>query len=202
MENFYKHTGIRKTFSLIFYMVWISSQAEGKLVFAEAGRSVNLPCNNKSIGRPTQLTWMMNETQLLFSFIPKQQFHMTPEAQILNMNMSDSESKLYGLIIERAQTSHTGNYTCMTTTPTGVWEQKWELIITDPVEVKHWNKLAMAATVPCVCGLIFIIALIIMLKVCRKGSDTCVHSLPADMHEQTEDIYENCFESRSKTRAN
>ncbi|KAM6979327.1 uncharacterized protein LKV04_014503 [Tautogolabrus adspersus] len=173
MENFYKYMGIRETFSLILYMFWIFSPAEGKSIDAEAGRTVNLPCNNKSIGSLTQLTWHMNEVQHLFSFIPQKAVHNSPEAQRLNMNMSDSESQLYGLVIERAQKSHTGSYTCKTTTATGVWEQKWELIITDPEEVKPWNKLviAVAATVPCVCGLIFIIVLIIMLKVCKKGSE-------------------------------
>lgn len=44
--------------------------------------------------------------------------------------MSESESRLYPLIIESVQTSHGGNYTCETNTDTGAWEKEWELIIT------------------------------------------------------------------------
>lgn len=93
------------------------------------GSRVILRCQNKSISTLTQLTWKMNGAAL-FSFIPLTPLHISPEALSLNIRMSESESQLYALIIQTAQTSHTGNYTCETNSDAGAQEQKWELIIT------------------------------------------------------------------------
>lgn len=101
----------------------------GNTVSELVGRRVTLQCSNKSISRLTQLTWKMNEDNLL-TYQPNYTPYAHPAALRLNINMSDSQRLLYPLIIERAQTSHTGNYTCETTTIEGPQRENWELIIT------------------------------------------------------------------------
>ncbi|XP_034549125.1 uncharacterized protein LOC117819776 [Notolabrus celidotus] len=197
MRNFHNYMNIYKTFPLMFYMFSMFLPTDGKTIIAKPDRTVNLPCNNKSISDLTQLMWKMNGDHHLFSFKPKQLLHISPEARNLSISMSDSESKLYALVLERAQKFHTGNYTCETTTNTGVWKQDWELIITesadDPENAGNWSKQAIivATAVPCASILAFIIALTCMLTVCRNHAEN-----PGDMHERTEDIYENCLENR------
>lgn len=87
------------------------------------GTTLILRCNNLNI-MLNQLTWKKNGIAL-FSFIPKQPPHISPEAAHLNISMSE-----HTLIIESAHVSHTGNYTCETATDAGALEKKWELIIT------------------------------------------------------------------------
>lgn len=105
------------------------SLTEGTAILKEVGSRVSMHCNNNSISTLNQLTWTMNGHNLI-SFKPKTPLHFFDEGVRLNINMSRSESRLYAVVIESAQTSHTGNYTCMTNTETGALEQKWELIIT------------------------------------------------------------------------
>lgn len=94
------------------------------------GSRVILHCDNDTINELNQLTWKMNG-DVLFSFIPPTHRHVSNKTLNLNINVSESESQLYALIIERAQTAHTGNYTCETTyKAAGAGKQEWELIIT------------------------------------------------------------------------
>lgn len=102
---------------------------EGNTISEAVGSRVTLHCNNESISMLRQLTWKMKGVTL-FSFNPQKPLHISEEAVRLNIHMSKSDNQLYALVIERVQESHTGNYTCETNTDTGVWERKWELIIT------------------------------------------------------------------------
>ncbi|XP_041662845.1 uncharacterized protein LOC121522477 [Cheilinus undulatus] len=196
MEIFNRYTSITKAFSLMFFTCWIFSSTEGETVSAVAGIPVSLHCMNTSISTVKQLTWEMDS--LLFSFIPGKALHVTPEARSLNINMSKSEGELYALIIEEVQISHSGNYTCKTTTDVGVLEQTWELIITESKEEKHLNKLVIAAAVavPCVCVLVFITTLTIIIKACKRQTGGSVYTFPEEMQGPREEIYENCLEKR------
>lgn len=119
--------------SLFPQCLFFLSPSEGSSTSWMVGSTVTLHCSNKSISDLVQLTWRRNGT-CLFSFRPRKtsdsRIRTFPAAAPLNLNMSTSESQLYALIIERAQKGHTGNYTCETTTDFGVFEQKWELVIT------------------------------------------------------------------------
>lgn len=196
MEDFCKYLGINKTVSLICCMFWIFSAAEGNSISTVVGSKVILRCKNGTNDMLTQLTWKMNKN-LLFSFIPNQRLHENEEALPPKTNMSLSEGELYALVIERAEKSHTGNYTCEINTDKGSEEQKWELIITEHEESGNFNKLliAVAVTVPCVCCLIFIIAFAILRRVCKRAGG---RSRSAEMQEREEDIYENCLETNQR----
>lgn len=196
MEDFSKYLGINRTFSLICCMFWIFSPAEGSTISEVVGSRVTLHCNESS-SKLHQLTWKMN-TVTLFSFNLKKPLHVAAEAVRLNMNTSDHQP--YVLVIERVQKSHTGNYTCEKNTDTGVWEQSWELLITEYEEGTKENRdkiaIAVAVVVPCVCCLIFVIVLKSILKRANKyRAESSVHSPAAEM-EKTEDIYENCLEQQ------
>ncbi|KAG7215822.1 hypothetical protein INR49_021945, partial [Caranx melampygus] len=64
------------------------------------------------------------------SFKPPSDLAMSNETRELGVNISLSGDELYALVIEKAQMSHTGNYSCQPTTPEGTKELKYELIIT------------------------------------------------------------------------
>uniref|UniRef100_A0A668SXU6 Ig-like domain-containing protein n=1 Tax=Oreochromis aureus TaxID=47969 RepID=A0A668SXU6_OREAU len=118
-----------------------------------AGSTVTLHCSNNTIGDLLQLTWRRDGT-LLFRFRPQKASNSgsvtlssnqkTSDSRIirshaaatLNLTMSTLESQLYPLIIERAQKSHTGNYTCEMTTDFGLFEQKWEYLHSNGSEHK------------------------------------------------------------------
>ncbi len=102
--------------------------ADGKTISHVVGSRVILNCDNNSTSRFAQLTWKMNEVTL-FSFIPDGHRHISSEALRLNLNVSESQQ--YALIIDEAQMTHTGNYTCQTTyADTGAGAVRWELVIT------------------------------------------------------------------------
>ncbi|XP_074515178.1 uncharacterized protein LOC141782551 isoform X1 [Sebastes fasciatus] len=187
MEDFCKHLGIRML-SLICCMFWIFSTAEGNSITGVVGSKVILKCKNDSNGTINQLTWKRNGV-LLIGFMPPSTLHRSPEAVRLNINMS--KSQLNTLVIERAQTSHTGNYTCEITKDEAVLGEKWELIIKD-AENSDQLWIVVAVVVPCVCCLIFILALTILLRVRKRRAGD--NSPNADM-EREEDIYENCLET-------
>ncbi|XP_027146484.1 uncharacterized protein LOC109139456 isoform X2 [Larimichthys crocea] len=195
MEDFSKHSAFSWTFSLICYMLWISSPAEGKTISEVVGSRVILHCPNNSINTSVQLVWKMNDV-LLFSLNPKlKRLYENPNASRLNMNMSQSEDQLHKLIIERAQTFHTGNYTCeAASVDGGAQSETWELIIKEP-SGENWPKLivVVATTVPCVCFLIFIIVLAILHRVCKRHTENITQPPSADT--KPEEIYENCLEA-------
>lgn len=92
------------------------------------GSTVTLQCSNQSLSTLRQLTWEMNGVNL-FAFSPERPLHISARAASLEINMSLTERQLYALVIRRAQRSDAGNYTCVTATSTGIWEQKWELLV-------------------------------------------------------------------------
>ncbi|XP_074550368.1 uncharacterized protein LOC141807998 [Halichoeres trimaculatus] len=201
MKIFHRYSSINKTFSLIVYMYWLLLPTDGKTIIARVGSTVTLPCNETYIHSLTQLTWKINGNQILFILNPPS-VTVFPAAANLSLSMSHSASQLYALIVENARESHTGNYTCETTALTGVWKQEWELLITAE-NPKDAGKLSLPTmvviiTVPCVTVLIFIITLTLIL--CRHRAKNCTCSQPEDGHEQTEDIYENCFDNRHYIR--
>ncbi|XP_022596777.1 uncharacterized protein LOC111218653 [Seriola dumerili] len=197
MEAFSRYLGINGILSLCC-VFWIFSPAEGNPIFEAAGSRVILPCNETN-STLHQLTWRMNGL-LLISFKPPEALYITKEAESLKMNISLSETQQYTLVIDRVQKSHTGNYTCDSTTSEGVLEQKWELIITGHEE--NWNKLIpVAVIVSCVCCLIFIIAWIILRRIYNRHAENGNQSHTAEM-AQSEDIYENCLEINVRQQQN
>ncbi|XP_032386026.1 uncharacterized protein LOC116698297 [Etheostoma spectabile] len=199
MEAFCKYLGINRTFSLICYMFWIFSPAEGNTISQVVGSKVTLPCNYESNSTLVQLTWKMNKN-ILFSYKPKTALHNSTIALNLSISMSMSESQMFALVIERVQKSHTGNYTCDINTFKGIEDQRrWDLIITEHEEAGNMDKLviAVAAVVPCVCCLTFALAFIILQRVRKQRSED--HSHTAEMQQnQEEDIYENCLEGQRR----
>uniref|UniRef100_A0A8C4IPK2 Ig-like domain-containing protein n=1 Tax=Dicentrarchus labrax TaxID=13489 RepID=A0A8C4IPK2_DICLA len=103
------------------------------------GNRVVLHCDTEPNNKLTQLTWKMNGVNL-FSFSPRKPLHTSDKAYNLSINMSlnNSESPQYALIIERVQTSHSGNYTCEKTSNDGPYSKHWELIITVPPTISAW----------------------------------------------------------------
>ncbi|KAL7384580.1 hypothetical protein ABVT39_004909 [Epinephelus coioides] len=196
MEDFCKYLGINKTVSLICCMFWIFSAAEENSISRVVGDKVILHCKNGTNKTLTQLTWKMNKLRLL-TFKPVGILDESQEARSLKINISLSGSEMYALVIERAENSHTGNYTCEINTDKGTEEQKWDLIIKEHEESGNLNKLLLvvAVTVPCVCCLIFIIAFAILRRVCKRAGG---RSRSAEMPEREEDIYENCLETNQR----
>ncbi|XP_005723680.1 uncharacterized protein LOC102197806 [Pundamilia nyererei] len=212
MENLSRYLDINRTLTLICCFSCIFLQAEGISTSWMVGSTVTLHCSNKSISDLVQLTWRRNGT-CLFSFRPRKTSNSSSvtlssnqkisdsrirtfsAAAPLNLNMSTSESQLYALIIERAQKSHTGNYTCETTTDFGVFEQKWELVITE--EAGNALKIHIAAIiVPCMCFLIFIIsALTFLRQLCKKQPENITQSPTVTSQEHT---YENPLELEAR----
>lgn len=106
-------------------LVFLSEQ---KTISKVVGSTVNLYCKNESLSEVSQVTWTKNETKLL-SWMPSTT-HWYPEAYNLHINISVSQDNGHTLTIESVQEAHAGNYTCETTALSGVWEEKWMLIIT------------------------------------------------------------------------
>ncbi|KAL3969878.1 baculoviral IAP repeat-containing protein 7/8 [Sarotherodon galilaeus] len=214
MENLSRYLDINRTLTLICCFSCIFLQAEGNSTSWMVGSTVTLHCSNKSISDLLQLTWRRNGTHL-FSFKPQKASNSSsvtlssnqktsdsriirsPAAATLNLIMSTLESQLYALIIESAQKSHTGNYTCETTTDFGVFEQKWELVITEEAEAGNPLKIHIATIiVPCVCFLIFIIsALTFLRQVCKKQPENITQ--PPTVTSQVH-IYENPLELEAR----
>lgn len=61
------------------------------------------------------------------------------KAESLKLNVSMLKNQLYALTITRAQSSHTGNYTCEFSALKGVEEQKWELVITGELLISKFS---------------------------------------------------------------
>ncbi|XP_051258608.1 uncharacterized protein LOC127365013 [Dicentrarchus labrax] len=194
MEGLAKYLGFNRTLSLICCTFWIFSPTEGTTISKVVGNRVVLHCDTEPNNKLTQLTWKMNGVNL-FSFSPRKPLHTSDKAYNLSINMSlnNSESPQYALIIERVQTSHSGNYTCEKTSNDGPYSKHWELIITELVEEENLYMIVIAVAVPCVCFLIFIIVLTILHRVCKPCAGNSTHP-PTTAEEQTEDIYENCLE--------
>ncbi|XP_040912548.1 uncharacterized protein LOC121194056 isoform X2 [Toxotes jaculatrix] len=195
MEDVSRYLGVNRTLSLICTL-WIFSPAEGNTIPGVVGSRVILPCDNSN-RTVKQLTWKKNGVLNLISFIPDGATHISKEAASLKINISLSDTQRYALIIESAQKSHTGNYTCDITASTGVWEQKWELIITEHEEHEGVNGqkrvIVVAATVTCVCCLIFIFALTCLRRINKRCAQNSNQSPTVEM-EEIHDIYENHLE--------
>jgi len=93
------------------------------------GSTVTLSCSNKSIDTLNQLTWKMNGENL-FAWQNNTSIYISKKATSLNLEKPNLKSDLYELLIERAQKYHAGNYSCETTTKSGVHQNNWELVIT------------------------------------------------------------------------
>ncbi|XP_030614827.1 uncharacterized protein LOC115801211 isoform X2 [Archocentrus centrarchus] len=195
MEDFSRYLGVNRTLAVIYCIVSVFLQADGNSISQTAGSTVTLQCSNMSINHFVQVAWAKDGDNL-FSFMPQRTSNSSQKtsdskwiqslaAASLKVNMSTSESQLYALIIESAQKTHTGNYTCETTTDSGVFEQKWELLITDP----HKNYVAAVVAVPCF--LIFIITALIILRGVRKRRSQNLTQPPRRLQQQREPVYEN-----------
>ncbi|XP_063356278.1 uncharacterized protein LOC134646337 [Pelmatolapia mariae] len=215
METISRYLDISQTFTLICCFSCIFLQTEGNSTSWMVGSTVTLHCSNNSISNLLQLTWRRNGTHL-FSFKAQKTSNnssvtlssnqktsdsriiRSSAAAILNLSMSTLKSQLYALIIERAQKSHEGNYTCETTTDSGVFEQKWELMITEDAEAGNPLKIHIAAImVACVCFLIFIIcALTFLRQICKRQSENITQLTVTS----PEHLYENPLELEARQR--
>lgn len=111
-------------FSFLFFCIEAKTQ-----IIQPVGSKIKLNCCNTSISTTSLAVWKMNG-KLLFSLKSKgKNISKSNESVHLDLKISESEGQLYALIIENAQKSHEGNYTCETTTEKGPLEEKWELII-------------------------------------------------------------------------
>ncbi|CAI5655878.1 unnamed protein product [Oreochromis niloticus] len=208
--DFSRYLGINWTLTLICCFFYIFLQAETHRISRTAGSTVTLNCSNDSISNLTQLAWKMNG-DILFTIRPDETFNSSSKdskvrcvtsskAESLKLNVSMLKNQLYALTITRAQSSHTGNYTCEFSALKGVEEQKWELVITEDAEARNALNipLAVVVIVPCTCFLIFLITIVIILrKVCKRRLRS---RSPNSIMEQKEDIYENCLELENRQR--
>ncbi|XP_041857796.1 uncharacterized protein LOC121650378 isoform X2 [Melanotaenia boesemani] len=177
---------------------WIFWTAEANLISQMAGSTVKLTCSNKSINQVNQLMWQKNG-QHLFVFKPNgndNQFH-NEKSTNQTFKMSTSANEMYALIIERAQKSHTGNYTCDTITKSGPFQKNWELLITEEAENVDKVLVAVAAAVPCGCFLIVLSVFIILRRVRKLQAENNA----AAKQQQREEIYENSLEIRRQEQA-
>ncbi|KAM9709824.1 uncharacterized protein ACNS7B_023989 isoform 2-T2 [Menidia menidia] len=185
---------------MICCMFWMFSPSEEYLISKMAGSTVTLHCKNNTFDTLRHLTWTMNGKRL-FSFSPKKENTTTESEDAIRLNIKMSDFKSFcSLVIEKAQKYHTGNYTCETTTNSGVWQQDTELVITDEEAEYDYRLIAVAAAVPCVCLIIFIVVFVILRRA-RRQPEHRIQSPPAEMQQQprrqqqrTEEIYENCLE--------
>ncbi|CAK6953943.1 uncharacterized protein LOC121907034 [Scomber scombrus] len=198
MEDLSRYLGVNWTFSLICFVFWIFSPAEGYRTISSVGSKVVLPCNES--GKFQQLTWKMNGVSL-YSFSQEHGFKTLADVVGLNigLNRSVSGSEQWALVMEQVQKSHAGNYTCEVTTPNGPRETMWELIVTAgtfPAEMSRDELvIIVAAIVPGVCCLVFIFSLTCLRRVCKRRAN---HQFPTTVRQaKTEDIYENCLQTRS-----
>lgn len=214
--DFSRYLGINWTLTLICCFFYIFLQAETHRISRTAGSTVTLNCSNDSISNLTQLAWKMNGDNLFIirsdgtsnsscvslknsSKVPEASCARYPTAENLKLNVSMLKNQLYALTITRAQSSHTGNYTCEFSASKGIGEQKWELVITEDAEARKALNIPLAIViVPCTCFLIFLITIVIILrKVCKRRLRS---RSPNSIMEQKEDIYENCLELENRQR--
>ncbi|TNN59311.1 hypothetical protein EYF80_030499 [Liparis tanakae] len=141
---------------------------EGNTVSELVGSKVTLHCENESNDTLIQLTWKMNEVTL-FSFMPDVPLHVWEEARRLNIHVAGSRPDT--LVIERAQKSHTGNYTCEINTNLGFKEHKWELRITERKKRTMTFAVVVATVVPCACYLVFMLASVVLHIVRKQRAD-------------------------------
>lgn len=180
-------------FSVICSVFWAYWSAEAKTRITQpVGSKVTLNCCNTSIDTTSLAVWKMNGKQL-FSLRNKGKNIITYNESVhLNLKISESEIQLYALIIENAQKSHQGNYTCETSTDQGLLEENWELIITEGDKGTGLMNIAVIAAVPSACFLI-IISVLVILTIRKHRS---INRSPAEIRQQkqTEEIYENHLE--------
>uniref|UniRef100_A0AAV2JZV3 Ig-like domain-containing protein n=1 Tax=Knipowitschia caucasica TaxID=637954 RepID=A0AAV2JZV3_KNICA len=168
---------------------WIPSNADINTVAAIIGSQVHLFCQDDSLDTLSQLTWFKNKTPLV-TFAPQPRKHWHCQECQLQMNMSTSEADSYALIINTVQRHHGGNYSCQTTTGSGVWEKTWELNIIDTEEEEESPSILIYIISAISVGSIFVVGLtIILFKLCRKSIRPVAAVMP-------QEIYENCLEGR------
>lgn len=105
---------------------------ESKMISKKVGEDVTLSCTNLSVN---VLQWKLNGENL---FSVKEQPNKTDKILIIKNNISktlgleilNTTSQLYALIIKNTKKSHEGNYTCVVTDDSGVFEESWELTVT------------------------------------------------------------------------
>ncbi|XP_028249239.1 uncharacterized protein LOC114426194 [Parambassis ranga] len=187
MEDFSRFLCITRTLTFMCCVFSVFSLSDVNIISQELGSTVTLHCNNRSLDKLNQLMWKRNGVRL-FTYRPDEEKVDHNLEVRLKVNMSTLESQLYALIIENAQDSHTGNYTCEMSTRSGFWEQKWMLIITEKASNFQIPLTALAAVIPTVCILIFIIT---CNNVCKRRAANVIRP-PTAGKEET--IYENCLE--------
>ncbi|KAM4608640.1 uncharacterized protein ACJ7VT_014563 [Polymixia lowei] len=121
--------------------------------------------------------------------------------------MSLNATQLYPLVIKGARVSDAGNYTCVTSTSTGVWEQEWELLITEREATEQQNSqklivIVVGAVSVFVSCMIFVVTWV-TVRACKvpTGGEIQPPQLRGVQehrrHHDKEDIYENSMEINS-----
>ncbi|XP_056145822.1 gap junction alpha-8 protein-like [Lampris incognitus] len=189
-ENYFRGSDMKRMLPLpICCLIWMFSPTDGKAISHVAGGEVHFTCNNASLSTLDQLSWLMNGTNL-FSFKPGLPIYNYPTATRLNVHMHVNASHLYALVIKATHVSHSGNYTCITTTGTGVWKQKWELFIREKeAPDTNWTLVCVSAG-----SGVFVISVVLVSWGCKRR---CI-SPPSPGYvdqECEEELYENCLAS-------
>ncbi|MED6260990.1 hypothetical protein ATANTOWER_032324 [Ataeniobius toweri] len=188
MVNFLRYCCTSCVICCTFWIFW---QAEAKTISQAVGSTVILNCSNNSVKNFIMATWTMNGNNL-FSFSRRGNKSASNKSVHLNLKTSESQSQMFALIIEDAQKSHEGNYTCEMTADSGVSAEQWELIITEANNSIEALKIPVIAAVPSVCFLLLVSVLVILTvrkKRARNRSPTAIRQ-----QKQVEDIYENHLE--------
>ncbi|KAM4557925.1 uncharacterized protein PAE49_012965 isoform 2-T2 [Odontesthes bonariensis] len=177
----------------------MSLSAEANKISKMTGSTVTLYCSNKSANTLSQLTWTMNGENL-FTYMLQFNNSIHSSEKATSLNLEKPNSNYSELTIARAQKYHAGNYTCETTTQTGIHQENWELVITEEPKNLEKNLIVVAVAVPCVCFMTFI-SVFIILRCVRKQPENRTQSAPAEMQQQTEEVYENCLEIQRQALA-
>ncbi|RVE57890.1 hypothetical protein OJAV_G00203760 [Oryzias javanicus] len=184
---------VRLSGAIFCCITWTFCTADVTFISKPAGSTVTLNCNT-SISDLGQLIWQLNG-EILFSFlnVDNGTLHESPAASRLNvrLNLNQSSVQRFALIIERANKSHSGNYTCETATIKGILIQKWELLITEEPENFQIYIVVAAVVIP-VCILLLIVCVVVLRRSSKQKPKKIIRSLRPK--KQTEAVYENCLE--------
>ncbi|KAF7216231.1 uncharacterized protein [Nothobranchius furzeri] len=208
MVNVSSYFGISCTVTC--FMLWIFWPAEATIL-TKVGDGVKLTCSNNSLSGLNQLTWKMNK-QMLFSLKEKgNRIHNSTLAADLDLKVLKSENELYSLVIKNIQTSHTGNYTCETSTDSGVFEENWELVVTEEDKSSSTSLIAIVAAAV----FVFVLVIIGIVLMCfgqwkwknenpavsvRVKSKRIIKQQPEEIYENDLEIEQHAQTSRSGRR--